>query len=251
METKQWDPLRRGSAPSAVTCHPSGLVAFLDRGSPRDVALGPHTVLAVVGVAVAVDASPKVVDEFPGFDRYRHATMDGPADFGASSQVAAGAGAIYVIRHGDAAVYVYNEDGNLQQIWRWPYQDQQLTANLIEEEFERRVSVLPRRMHSEYKRIWDTLTRPQYLPASDDMLVADNGDIWVRQHHLVDGSSQYRHWWVLDATGVGRGVVRVPEGFHLLRIESNHVLGRTRDDVGLEYIERRQLQFPVSQANAD
>jgi hypothetical protein len=239
ISSRSWQPLRIGSAPSIVSCGASGTIAFLDRGSPASPPAGPHTVAAVIGAVSPADSAATIVADFPGIDRYRYPAMDGPADFGKTTLLSAADEEVHVVTTDEAEVRTYSVTGELRRIVRWDQALRRLTDEIVSTELEHRLQVLPAAMRPEYRRTWQSLSRPEYLPLVSALVSAENGDLWLKEYSVPGEEEQV--WRVLSPGGAIRGRAIIPHDFELQRVLEGHVIGLIRDDMGVEYVEARRI----------
>lgn len=240
ISTEEWKPVRRGSVPSIFTCDATGTRVFLDRVSPADVPPGPHTVSAVVGGSKSDHDGVRLITEFPGFDRYRYETVDGPAEFGKSTFVAAGPEHVFVADGAEPAIFAYDLSGTLQTIIRWDHNVEPLTEDLISSALNQRVRVLPEHMRPEYRRIWKAMKHPQVMPAISAVIPSQNGDLWVKKYD-VEATEAPQHWWIISPERGLRAIAQLPQELNLLLAGEGFIIALVRDPLGVEAIERYTL----------
>lgn len=85
------------------------------------------------------------------------------------------------------------------------------------------------------------LPLPATLPAYSELLFADTGELWA-QRYREPGATVLR-WDVFGAEGPYLGGVEVPASLRILEISRNQLLGVSRDDLGIERVEVRDLTF--------
>jgi 6-bladed beta-propeller len=83
---------------------------------------------------------------------------------------------------------------------------------------------------------------PDRLPAFADLLVADNGDLWIAlsEFDLSGGCS----WLVFSADGQLRGRVRTPPGLRVFAIGGDHIIGVRTDELDVPWLRRYPLALP-------
>jgi hypothetical protein len=242
VRTWRWERLRRGSTPFRVACDRSGsTLAFLDRQSGVAADVGPYTVTAVVAGAPMGERAPDILVEVAGIDRYRYQRTDGPAEFGKSTFIAASPGLVHVVVGDAAEVKSYDLDGRLVRVARWPYSARPLTPQVLDATLADAESVLPMSRRAEFRAIWEDMTHPELLPAIDGLVASSNGDLWLRRYRTAAEGDNPDVWFVVSAEGALRGSVLVPVDFEVLRVLDDAVIGLVRDQVGVEYVERRRL----------
>ena len=80
---------------------------------------------------------------------------------------------------------------------------------------------------------------PETLPAYTDLRTADSGELWARRYHLR-GAPAFR-WDIFGADGRYLGRVAVPSSFAVEEVGRGQVVGVSRDDLGVERVEVREL----------
>jgi hypothetical protein len=98
---------------------------------------------------------------------------------------------------------------------------------------------LPEPERREYLSVLDHASRPAYLPAYSQVVVAD-GTVWagVYSADTFDAAT----WDVFDATRRWLGTVRSPAGFTLHQVEGDALVGVWRDSLGVEYVRIYGMQ---------
>ena len=77
------------------------------------------------------------------------------------------------------------------------------------------------------------------VPAFDHMLVDSRGYLWVREF-VVDRAAPSR-WLVFESDGRWLGTVEVPGGLLVSQIGPDWILGRTKDELDVEYVRLYRL----------
>ncbi len=239
--TRLWHPLRRLAAPFRLSCTDDGAFVQLDRESNPPAEEGSYTVPAIIGFGRVGGESPEPILAIPGIDRRRHGTVDGPADFGKTTWAVALPQGVIVIQSTTTEFRTYDAEGHLSRVARWMYSPKPITSGVLRSEVTERESSLPRSMRSSYRKLWLSLDHPDYLPAIDTIVPADNGGFWARRFQLRSESLPLVEWWRVGSDGVLRGIVEVPADFTLFRVVPGAVLGLVRDSLGVEYVEKRLI----------
>jgi hypothetical protein len=79
------------------------------------------------------------------------------------------------------------------------------------------------------------------LPVLDGLLVAANGQVWVRRYS--EDPAEERLWWVFSANLALLGTAVVPEGLNVMAIGDGELFVVSRDSLGVEYVEVRPLEL--------
>ena len=85
------------------------------------------------------------------------------------------------------------------------------------------------------------------FPAYDQILMDDDGNLWVRNYQWFDIGSGYA-WTVFDPTGRYLGIVRTPHMLEIFQIGSDFVLGRMVDLRSREAVYVFTLNKPTGEA---
>ena len=228
-------------ATSALDCNAHGQFAQLHRTFPAEGPSGSYMANAVLFVGDLLSGERRIVLDAPGFQRHRLATTDVPADLGKRTLVATGGSLVHVITTDRAEVRSYGLNGDLVRVARWPVAPKGITTGLLEELAARRAEVLPESMRTEYKRQWLDLPHPEELSFVDELVLSSTGDLWLRRFDGYVERSEETQWWVFSAAGAWRGSVTLPAGFQLMSVTTESVVGLTRDELNVEYVEIRRI----------
>jgi hypothetical protein len=87
--------------------------------------------------------------------------------------------------------------------------------------------------------ILERVPRPATLPLLGGLLVADDGDIWMRERVVSTDSTQL--WHVISAAGGYRGVVRLPIGWTLQQVGADFIIAATENAAGDPIVVRHAL----------
>jgi hypothetical protein len=135
---------------------------------------------------------------------------------------------------------VYGMTGQLQQIIRLPQVRRQVTEEDISgfrrEQLERagREGTRPA-----MERMLSQMPYPEIMPPYSRLLVDVEGNIWVADYLANHEAEQT--WRVFSPEGFYFGTVSVPSRMEVLQIGSDFVLGRSSDDLDVEYIQFHSL----------
>lgn len=87
-----------------------------------------------------------------------------------------------------------------------------------------------------------SLPFPERKPAYGRLLVDAAGDLWIGEW-TRDGQTA-RRWSVVDERGVWLGDMMLPEGFRLLSVRSDRLVGVEKDELDTEYVVVYPLHKP-------
>ena len=193
----------------------------------------PDVEWKVLGPDGKLDAS---FGEFPGTEWWAVFSRGGQIEssrvhpFGRNTM-----GAVWgdLVAIGDQATYeikAFAADGSLLRIIR---RDGELGSPTRAEQdsyWERRYADLPDDRRAESLKAVKDMPVVDSYPAFSGILSDRLGYLWVRERW----SSV---WTVFDQEGRVRGLVEMPSGLSVFEIGEDYVLGRARDDLGVEYVQ--------------
>jgi hypothetical protein len=79
---------------------------------------------------------------------------------------------------------------------------------------------------------------PDYMPAIREMVVADDGSIWLQRFSPTEEGTV---WWVLGEDGEPLATTVIPEGLRVLLITGDAVWGVETDEYDVNYIVRYEI----------
>lgn len=82
---------------------------------------------------------------------------------------------------------------------------------------------------------------PEFAAMYRAMLIDDEHRVWM-EHFRMPGDTTAPRWDVIDSTGTWLGVVRTPARFTVYQIGRTFLLGRARDDLGVERVQLYTLR---------
>jgi hypothetical protein len=99
----------------------------------------------------------------------------------------------------------------------------------------------------EYESYLSENPLPEIKPAFGRIIADRSGNLWVSAYRVNDDDSE--HWRVFLADGTLIAEVEMPTRFRVLEIGDDYVLGRWRDDYGVEYVREHALTREIGSAN--
>ncbi len=183
---------------------------------------------------------------FPGRPRYRHTARENthypfvPLHVEASVT----ADAFWLFAGGGAAAEVERRrlDGTLNSIIRWSDRERRRSDEVYDRYKAESLETMSERTRQAYTPFLELdLPVPEYLPVFQGLLVDDEGYLWVERYRLPWETSR---WEIFDPDGRWLGAVETPEGVLPFQIGRDFLLGRHRDDMGIERIRLYSLIKP-------
>lgn len=182
-----------------------------------------------LGELAGWEEAPRVIDGRP---------ISGPPLFGRQAHVAADGNAVF---YGSADLMEVRElslTGDVVRILRIPGYPLSLTDEEIDAEraaqFDARVppgAPVPPIV----RRFIEELPAPATRPAYADMLTDPSGAVWLELYRGWSEQHRPQAWVVLDADGTWLGTVGVPDGFAVMDITMEAVLGVWTDELDVEH----------------
>lgn len=90
-----------------------------------------------------------------------------------------------------------------------------------------------------FRRIFEDFPLLESRPAFDAVVVDALDHVWVRD--FGSPGAETVTWVVFDADGAALGRIETPPGFDVYEIGADYVLGRARDELDVESVQRRPL----------
>jgi hypothetical protein len=191
-----------------------------------------------------------VVAEIPGeewFSSPEHGILT-YRPFGRKGHLAVAGTSIFVGGADAYEVDLYDPSGQLQRTLTQPREPVAITADAIRHYKEARLQELrdpatrPRQ-----ERINAALPFPEAMPAYASLLADDEGNLWVEEYRYPaagDPADSEARWNILDPLGRLVASLRTPRGFQPHLISRGHILGISRDDLDVEFVEVYELIRP-------
>ena len=126
-------------------------------------------------------------------------------------------------------------DGEMRAVIRQVNLDQTLTDEMVR---EAALASIARSMPDEDPvRVYestDNVPSGSLRPPYSSMVVDEGGYLWVAE--FVAPALDARNWTVFSPDGVLLGSLEVPERFRVLQVGDDEVIGRYRDELGIEFL---------------
>ncbi len=162
----------------------------------------------------------------------------------AQPSVAAGVLWIYVGNGHSSRMERRRLDGNLNSVIRWSEGEQRRSRDVydrfVDESLQSISSMERRELYRHYLGL--DLPLPEFIPAYQNLIVDDIGNVWVEAYRLP--WERQPVWEVFDPDGRWLGSIETPTSFRPLQIGGDFLLGRHRDELGVERIRLYELIKP-------
>jgi hypothetical protein len=173
------------------------------------------------------------------------ATMSlmGNAPFGKSPAVAIGGQHFFYGSQDSYEIQLRSQTGVLERIIRLakepaPVTGDQLTA-LLEEELQ---DLEDNDLARQYRRFYEDAPIPDFHPAYGSIYSDMLGYLWVEETRVSE--DQPRLFSVFDPEGRLSGSLSLPTGLLIQEIGEDYILGRSTDELGIQYLHVHSLTRP-------
>ncbi|MDX2261497.1 MAG: hypothetical protein SFU84_07335 [Gemmatimonadales bacterium] len=161
-------------------------------------------------------------------------SISGDAPFPRSGALAAGAQRFYVSDGQAFAVREWSPTGSLVGVFRIRRPLTPVTPREIAADKAERLSSEGPRLRTEMERVNNWLVFPATKPAFDALQTDRHGRIWAQ---VAGDSTRPRQWEVFAPAGAWLGSVTVPGGITVLEIGRDYLLGRAKDQDGVDTVQ--------------
>ncbi len=163
--------------------------------------------------------------------------------FGRSTEYAIHGNRLFVAANDTYEIRIHERDGTLQSIVRRQHDFLEVTDADIEALREEQLNRdLPPGLRETMVDVLDATPIRETMPAFDRVLVDRIGNLWVEVYRRPGGTVQ--RWTVFDTQGVLLGTLAVPDGFAVMDVGDDYVLGRWMDDLEIEHVQIYELIKP-------
>ena len=162
------------------------------------------------------------------------AVMSSPL-FARNSSAAIRGDAVFVGDQTTLEVSLYSGEGRVERVFRVLGVDLGLTSATVARHKEELLAREPAERRVMLRRHYDAMTTPPSRPAYGDLVVDAEGNLWTGEYVRYPMVPEV--WTVFSAAGELLGDVRLPQGFGVLDIGSDWILGVGRDEMDIEYMQ--------------
>ncbi len=163
----------------------------------------------------------------PGGDRWREGGGDRPMPLGREPRVAISAARAYVDLGDRLEVLVFDLSGKALPSLSAPVARVRVTKADVDAEREREIASMGERARTTMERSYSTITMPEFLPATRNLLVDATGNVWVQ--HYPSAALPRVQWTVFAPDGQVRATISMPVALAVYEIGADYVLGRYID----------------------
>lgn len=189
----------------------------------------------VLGELLRIAGRPRMVHEYGQIRHFPYVPL------APEPNLVPGGDRLYVARGSASEIEVRDLDGALTALIRWDAPDQASTAD-IWNDYEREYLAAigdddQRRQYAHFLN--EDLPLPDRVPAVQSLMVDAGGNLWVERFRFFWETQPA--WDIFSEAGRWLGSIETPEGFDVYDIGADYVLGRSRDDLGVERVQLFEL----------
>jgi hypothetical protein len=140
-------------------------------------------------------------------------------------------------------IQVFHQSGDLVQIIRRDIPPTPVTDDHVDAAMEEMIEGADNDDQArEFRRMFREAPIPDLHPAHGAIYADLLGWLWVEEYRLP--GEEARHTTIFDPEGKMVGSVILPEGFRVFEIGEDYILGRSFDELGVEYLQMYELTRP-------
>lgn len=169
------------------------------------------------------DSAPILIGEFPGAERIGNR----PLPLGRDARMAIGATRVYVALGDSVSILVFDLNGKQITVFNARQPRVEATKDDLVAEMEREIARTGEKSRSRISREYSTMPLVKFLPATRDLVVDAEGNLWVQ--HFPRSSRATVTWTTFSLTGKVLATTQLPAGLEVYEIGRDYVLGRIVD----------------------
>ncbi len=149
---------------------------------------------------------------------------------------------------------IWNIAGELQGIVRWKSREREVPPTDVDvwrrqrrESWEARFDITPQMEQVIEAQIGEHLPVAHLYPGHDQVVVSQEGGIWVEEYRrpLDEGPAR---WWVFGTDWRFLCSASLPSDLRVLAVGGNRVLGLARDSLDVEYLLGYDVEYPPARS---
>ena len=209
--------------PYRFACNRTGHVMTMGWETNRGARTDVYRSTSAYWIARTDGSTAVLLGDMPGSERI------GPRPYplGREPRVAIGPTRAYVALADSFVVHVFDLSGKPLPSLSAPVQRVEATAADLEAEREREVAMMGENSRKIVERMYAEYPLPKYLPATRDLIVDSDGNLWVQ--HYPRAAASGVSWTVFSPTGRVVASVLLPTALEVYEIGRDYVLGRYID----------------------
>ncbi len=210
-----------------MACNAALKFVAMGWASDRDRKTGAYRPNVKYWIARADPSLDVPLGTMAGGDRWSEGNGDSPLPLGREPRVAISSSRAYVALGDRLEVLVFDLSGKPLPSLSVPTTRVRVTTSDVDAEREREVAKLGERARTMLERRFASITMPEFLPATRDLLVDATGNVWVQ--HYPRASSPNVPWTIFSPEGRRLATISMPVAFEVYEIGADYVLGRYID----------------------
>jgi hypothetical protein len=228
--------------PGRIICGPRGRLVALSRPHAISSSAGvyrPSMHVAIVNESLGLVAE---IGPFPGQERERFATSDGPRLLGRNTVIAANRDHIFVGNNDAPSISAYDYTGRLVRVIEWSTPRRVISSAMKDSLLAGLKRAAPPERWPDVERYWRGLEYPPELPFYRRALSDSYGRLWVEEYPAP--GSLFSRWLVFDPDLLLRARLVVPSAFTPYQISREWMLGVHTDDEGVQRVQKYRYGVP-------
>lgn len=158
--------------------------------------------------------------------------------FSTRPSAAMGPNGFFVVGGDGPEVREFDTDGRLTRVLRLSEAPRPVTRQEVESAIDFMASSFS--VPSQARRVYEQMDFPDRWPSFQSLRVDRLGWVWAELYR--PRYDETPHWMVFDPSGVARGTLELPGDLEVHDIGIDYVLGRSQDDLEVEYVRRYRLE---------
>lgn len=171
-------------------------------------------------VARADSSAPTLLGELPGPDRINNR----PLPLGRDPRMAIGPTRVYIALGDSMSVLVYDLAGKPLPALNVHVPRVAATRADFDAEMEREIAMMGEKARAGIEKQYATIAPPKFLPATRDMVVDTEGNVWVQ--HYPRATLKTVAWTTFSPAGKVLATTALPSELEVYEIGRDYVLGR-------------------------
>ena len=130
----------------------------------------------------------------------------------------------------------FTRDGALARVVRLDHEPRPVTDSDVDA-YISGIQPMPGQTPQQIRRRFRSLPVAEHFPAFSSIIADAAGHLWVRKYDFPNEEMPAPLWTVFDAQGQVLGFVETPADLQIYEIGEDYILGRKRDELGVEYVQ--------------
>lgn len=183
---------------------------------------------------------------FPGNEVFVGGVGMGLVLFGARTFSGASRAGVVVGDSETSEVQVFQPDGTLRRIVRWPEEDRNIGQERIDQFFEVALRETPPAERAAARSMIDQIPVAKRAPAHAEILYPESGEVWVAEYPgpeeiIPTIRPGVRSWMVFDQRGALVATIQTPGGFRPQTVSGDSIFGVFEDSLGVESVRAYRI----------